>query len=35
MAIATPKATKPEATSAMKLPAMDAKKENMSLITWF
>ena len=31
MAIATPNATKPEATSAMKLPAIDAKKENMSL----
>jgi len=42
--MATPNATRPEATSAMKLPAIDAKKENMSLklvgwfswlITWF
>jgi len=31
--MATPKATKPEATSAMKLPAIDAKKENMDLIS--
>jgi hypothetical protein len=29
--MATPNATRPEATSAIKLPAMDAKKENMSL----
>jgi hypothetical protein len=29
--MATPKATRPEATSATKLPAMDVKKENMSL----
>jgi hypothetical protein len=29
--MATPKATKPEATSAMKLPAIVVKKENMSL----
>jgi len=35
MAMATPNATRPEATSATKLPAIDAKKENMSLITWF